>query len=41
MLKDALPVWLAEPALAGHVQAFASAIGRDGGVGATYVLVRG
>jgi DNA-nicking Smr family endonuclease len=41
VLKDALLVWLAEPALAPHVQAFASATGGDGGVGATYVLLRG
>ncbi|MBW2268564.1 MAG: Smr/MutS family protein [Deltaproteobacteria bacterium] len=41
VLKDALPVWLAEPALAPTVQAFASATGGDGGVGATYVLLRG
>jgi DNA-nicking Smr family endonuclease len=41
VLKDALLVWLAEPALASNVQAFASATGGDGGVGATYVLLKG
>ena len=41
VLKDALPVWLGEPALAPFVQAFASATGGDGGVGATYVLLKG
>lgn len=41
VLKDALLVWLAEPALAPLVRAFASATGGDGGVGATYVLLKG
>src|SRR5262249_37793403 len=41
VLKDALLEWLAEPPLAERVVAFASARGRDGGVGATYVLLRG
>ncbi len=40
VLKDALPAWLGEPAVAGSVLAFASATGRDGGVGATYVLLK-
>lgn len=40
VLKDALPAWLGEPAVASKVLAFASATGRDGGVGATYVLLK-
>jgi DNA-nicking Smr family endonuclease len=40
VLKDALLVWLAEPTLAPLVEAFASATGGDGGVGATYVLLK-
>ncbi len=40
VLKDALLIWLAEPTLAPFVQAFASATGGDGGVGATYVLLK-
>lgn len=40
VLKEALLVWLGEPAVAPHVMAFASATGGDGGVGATYVLLR-
>ncbi len=40
ILKEALLEWLAEPPLAPLVMAFASAAGRDGGVGATYVLLR-
>jgi DNA-nicking Smr family endonuclease len=40
VLKDALPAWLGEPVVAPHVLAFASAAGGDGGVGATYVLLK-
>ena len=40
ILKEALLEWLAEPPLSPLVMAFASAAGRDGGVGATYVLLR-
>ena len=40
VLKDALLEWLAEPPVGEKVLAFTSARGRDGGVGATYVLVR-
>ena len=40
VLKDALPAWLGEPQVAPHVLAFASATGGDGGVGATYVLLK-
>ena len=40
VLKEALLDWLAEPALAPLVMAFSSATGGDGGVGATYVLLR-
>lgn len=40
VLKEALLEWLAEPPVAPLVMAFASAIGGDGGVGATYVLLR-
>ena len=40
VLKEALFEWLAAPPLARLVMAFASAAGRDGGVGATYVLLR-
>ena len=40
VLKSALPGWLTEPPLASRVMAFASAISRDGGPGATYVLLR-
>jgi len=40
VLKDALLEWLAEPPVASLVMAFASASGGDGGVGATYVLLR-
>jgi DNA-nicking Smr family endonuclease len=40
VLKEALLEWLAEPPLASRVMAFASAAGRDGGVGATYLLLR-
>ncbi len=40
VLKDALLEWLAEAPSAERVLAFTSARGRDGGVGATYVLLR-
>jgi DNA-nicking Smr family endonuclease len=40
VLKDGLLEWLAEPPVGDWVMAFCSALGRDGGVGATYVLLR-
>ena len=40
VLKEALHGWLTEPPLAQRVMAFASALDRDGGPGATYVLLR-
>jgi len=40
VLKEAFLEWLAEPPIAPRVLAFTSARGRDGGVGATYVLLR-
>ena len=40
VLKQAFLDWLAEPPLGSRVLAFTSARGRDGGVGATYVLLR-
>jgi len=40
VLKAALPGWLAKPPLGPRVLAFASAAPRDGGPGATYVLLR-
>jgi DNA-nicking Smr family endonuclease len=40
VLKEAFIEWLAEPPIGPRVLAFTSARGRDGGVGATYVLVR-
>lgn len=40
VLRDALPGWLAEPPLGPQVLAFAPAAPRDGGAGATYVLLR-
>lgn len=40
VLKRALPGWLAEPALGGHILAFSSATPAHGGFGATYVLLR-
>ena len=40
VLKQSLPEWLAEPPLGRQVMAFASALDRDGGPGATYVLLR-
>jgi len=40
VLKAALPEWLAEPPLGARVLAFATAPPRDGGAGATCVLLR-
>jgi len=40
ILKEALLGWLAEPPVGPLVMAFSSALGGDGGVGATYVLLR-
>ena len=40
VLKESFLEWLAEPPLGSRVLAFTSARGRDGGVGATYVLLR-
>ena len=40
VLKEAFLDWLAEPPIGPRVLAFTSARGRDGGVGATYVLLR-
>jgi DNA-nicking Smr family endonuclease len=40
VLKEALPDWIAEPVVAPLVLAFATAAPGDGGVGATYVLLR-
>jgi len=40
VLKETLVEWLAEPPVGERVLAFTSARGRDGGVGATYVLLR-
>jgi len=40
VLRRSLPVWLADPRLAGRVLAFAPAQPEDGGRGATYVLLR-
>ena len=40
VLKEALVEWLCEPPLASRVMAFASATPRDGGPGATTVLLR-
>ena len=40
VLKSALIDWLAEPPVGSHVLAFATATNGDGGVGATYVLLR-
>jgi DNA-nicking Smr family endonuclease len=40
VLREALPGWLAEPPLRAHVLAFAPAVSRDGGAGASYVLLR-
>lgn len=40
VLKQSLPAWLAEPPSGPRVMAFCTATGGDGGVGATYVLLR-
>ena len=40
VLKEAFLAWLAEPPVGPRVMAFASAVSRDGGPGATYVLLR-
>ncbi len=40
ILKRELPHWLREPPLADWVLAFCSALPRDGGTGAVYVLLR-
>jgi DNA-nicking Smr family endonuclease len=40
VLRDAVVAWLTAPPLASAVMAFASALPRDGGAGATYVLLR-
>ena len=40
ILKEALLGWLAEPPAGPLVMAFSSALGGDGGVGSTYVLLR-
>jgi DNA-nicking Smr family endonuclease len=40
VLKESLPDWLQHPPLAWRVMAFASAPGRQGGPGATLVLLR-
>ncbi len=40
VLRSALVGWLEEPPLASRVLAFVSAAPRDGGAGATYVLLR-
>jgi DNA-nicking Smr family endonuclease len=40
IIKESLPDWLQQPPLAWRVMAFASAPGRQGGPGATLVLLR-
>jgi DNA-nicking Smr family endonuclease len=40
LLRESLPAWLAEAPHAREVLAFASAVARDGGAGACYVLLR-
>lgn len=40
ILKDALPGWIERGPTARHVLAFATALPRDGGPGASYVLIR-
>lgn len=40
VLREALPEWLAAPPVGARVMAFASAQPRDGGTGASYVLLR-
>ena len=40
VLRDGVLAWLTAPPLAARVMAFASALPRDGGAGACYVLLR-
>jgi len=40
VLKESLIEWLSDPAVFSRIQAFSSATGGHGGVGATYVLLR-
>ena len=40
ILKEALPGWLSQPPISPHVLIFDQAQPRDGGAGATYVLLR-
>ncbi len=40
VLKKGLPAWLAAPSTGRHILAFCSALPEDGGLGATYVLLR-
>ena len=40
VLRESLPNWLAETPIGPEVLAFTSAAERDGGAGATYVLLR-
>jgi DNA-nicking Smr family endonuclease len=40
VLRDGLVEWLSQPALRDKVLAFAGALPRDGGEGATYLLLR-
>ena len=40
VLRDGVLAWLTTPPLAARVMAFASALPRDGGPGASYVLLR-
>ena len=40
VLRDGVLTWLTAPPLAARVMAFASALPRDGGPGASYVLLR-
>ena len=40
VLRTAVPQWLAEPDLAAHVIGLQTALPRDGGAGALYVLLR-
>jgi len=40
VLKAQLPIWLAQPPAGPKILAFSTAIPRDGGFGATYVLLR-
>jgi DNA-nicking Smr family endonuclease len=40
VLRDGVLAWLTAPPLAARVMAFATALPRDGGPGASYVLLR-